>query len=272
MASGSQAAVAAKMTPKARLRARPTRAPRTIAGASSVSADRNGWPRVSSSTSRSDARLTNEMVAMARTSAARLRGDMVASVRTRWNTMLPAAAAAINWATLKQALTGWTRCSRSDRAWEAPTMTTTARGGSRNTAGARIASDGSMVATWPRYWNSRGGKAATVSRMSSESNVGHDGISPTTARLRPTTPPAMPVAPRAAVNSSTGMGKAPSDAFPDLRTGRRTPTPRRRTRPYRVEPCHFMAGQSLPYQLTRFHRLTSQVERYQLAGTHSMPV
>src|SRR5512132_1387335 len=223
MAWGSQAAVAAKMTPKARLRARPTRAPRTIAGASSVSADRSGWPRVSSSTSSSAARLTREMVTMARTSAPRFCGDVVASSRTRWNTMLPAAAAAIHWATLKQALTGWIRCSRSDNASDTPTMATKATGGRRNTAGARIASNGSMVATWPRYWNSRGGKGAAVSRMSSEITVGHDGIAPSSASLWPTSPPTMPAAPRAAVNSSTGTAKAPSDAFPGLRAGRRTP-------------------------------------------------
>jgi hypothetical protein len=147
VASGSQAAVAAKMMPKARLTARPTRAPRNIAGASSARAERSGWPRVSSSTTSSAARLTREMVAMARTSAPRLRGAMVASVRTKWNTMLPAAAAAIHWAMLKQALTGWICCSRSDSAWDAPTMATTASGGSRNTAGARMASNGPMVAT-----------------------------------------------------------------------------------------------------------------------------
>ena len=66
--------------------------------------------------------------------------DAVASTRSRWYTALPVAAALIHWATLKHALTGWIRCSRSERAWESTTMATTATGGRRNTAGARTAS------------------------------------------------------------------------------------------------------------------------------------
>src|SRR4029450_1534504 len=121
----------------------------------------------------SAARLTRKMATMATISATRLRGDTVASPWSRWNMMLPAAAALIHWAMLKQALTGGIRWRRSETAWDATTMATSGSGGSRNTAGARIASKRSMVATWSRYWNSRGGKAAAVSRMNSEIRVGH---------------------------------------------------------------------------------------------------
>ena len=92
----------------------------------------------------------------------------------------------------------------------------------------------------------------------------------------------------AAVNSSTGNGEGAVSRLPrrparDLvhpysqapyqaDPGKGEPYDSSCSWPYQVEPCHFVPGQSLPYQLTRFQRWTSQVERYQLEGTQGAPV
>ena len=90
--------------------------------------------------------------------------------------MLPAAAAAIHWATLKAALTGWMRCRPSEKVWARPTTSTASRGGSTKMAGARMASNRSSASPWSRHWNCSVGKPAAVSRTRKVSTTGQDGV------------------------------------------------------------------------------------------------
>jgi hypothetical protein len=282
------------MTPKATLTVQPITDPRTIAGARSARTGLSGCCLVISSTDVSAMRLTTDTATMATISAHRLPGPTVSSGRWRWNTKLPAAAALIHWATLKQALVGWIRWRDSDSALPRPATITTVRGGSRKIAGARTASNRSRASPWSRNWISTVEKPAAVSRTTKEATVTHDGNPVSGVRGSVSRPPAMPRAARAEVSSvtSTGTGKAPVGAFPLLPPalpagpgngrysqapyqadpGRGDPYDSSSPWPYQLDPRQLWPGQSLPYQLTRFQRWISQVERYQLEGIQGEPV
>ena len=178
IAWGTQAAVAEKITPKARLTVQPIREPGTIAGARSASTALRGCCLAISSTATSAMRLTTDTASMATTSAHRLSGPRVPSGRSRWNTKLPAAAALIHWATLKQALVGWMRCRDSDSPWARATTSTTVRGGSRKIAGARTASNRSRASPWSRNWISTVGEAGRAE----QDQEGGDGRPRTASR------------------------------------------------------------------------------------------
>jgi hypothetical protein len=112
-----------------------------------VSIPPGDWPPASHSTTTSATRLTSDMASVVAVSPARLRPDGAAPVPRAWTTRLPAAAAAIHWATLKHAFNGWIRMIPSETATATPTATTTSIPDRTRTAGTRIASNRSRALT-----------------------------------------------------------------------------------------------------------------------------
>src|SRR5215211_645703 len=165
--------MATKTTPRARLTIPPTTDPRTNAGASLVRNPSDAPPPASQRTVTNAPRFTTEMASVAAARAMRLRPDGEGPVSRRWRTRLPAAAVIINWATLKQALTGWMRITPSETATESPTASTASMPDRTRTAGIRTASNRSMATTSSRYWNSAWRKPVTVRTARNNRKVVH---------------------------------------------------------------------------------------------------
>src|SRR4029453_8125684 len=197
--------MATNTMPRARLTIPATSDPRTIAGASLVSRTSGAPAPASERTGKNGARLTAEMARVAAASATRLRPDADGPASTALMTRLPAAAAVIHWATLKQALTGWMRITPSESATASPMASTASTPDRTSTTGTKTASNRSMASTSSRYWNSTWRKRVTVSTARNSRKVVQAvrwGPSQAVAR----TPPAIAAVASTTVNRGTRNG------------------------------------------------------------------